>query len=73
MSLCTRNRWGTGSYSNYKETDTQSKKEVDDKLKQIQAERMKQDTYFFNREPTSSPSSSVVTNKLPLKDQQGAK
>ena len=47
MSLCTRNRWGTGSTNNCMPNKTQEAKEAEDKLKKILEERAKQDAKWM--------------------------
>jgi len=60
MSLCTRNRWGTGSSSSSTKSDID--KEMENKLKKMQEERSKQDTMWQSVVTTNS-SSSVVGKK----------
>jgi hypothetical protein len=52
MSLCTRNRWGTGS-SSCSMPKTAEAKIVDDKLKKMMEERTKQDMKWI--QPSSNP------------------
>jgi hypothetical protein len=54
MSSCAIRRWGTGTPC-HKEPATAASKELSDKLKIMQAERMKQDSMW------SSPSASTST------------
>lgn len=58
MSLCTRNRWGSGNTSSFPNSGTNdtAKKEMEEKLKKIKEERDKMDTMW-------SITSSVVGNK----------
>jgi len=59
MSLCTRNRWGTGSSSSCggSSSKTDESKKMDDKLKQMMAERAKQDTRWLpNQTDANKPS-----------------
>lgn len=66
MSLCTRNRWGTGSCSTTK-TETIAQKEMNEKFKKLMDERNKLDTIWINQttlSTSSDVSSKVVDNKL---------
>jgi hypothetical protein len=68
MSLCTRNRWGTGNCSNG--TRSETNKEMEDKLKKMREERNKQDTMWTQPTTTIESSSSnpyvstVLTSKV---------
>jgi hypothetical protein len=47
MSLCTRNRWGTGSCNSYiPKTQELRGNEMEDKLKRMMADRAKQDNIW---------------------------
>ena len=59
MSLCTRNRWGTGSCSTPSRSETN--KEMEDKLKKMREERNKQDTMWT--QPTTSTDSKLSNSK----------
>lgn len=52
MSLCTRNRWGTGSSSSNSRSEID--KEMENKLKKMQEERVKQDTMWTQTTTTES-------------------
>lgn len=66
MSTCTRNRWGTGNQSCYKD-ETKQSNELVDKLKKMNEERNKQDTMWIT--PIQSTSSSTLAdNKLRGRD-----
>jgi hypothetical protein len=59
MSLCTRNRWGTGSCSTPSRSETD--KEMEEKLKKMREERNKQDTMWT--QPTTSTDSKLSNTK----------
>jgi len=46
--LCTRNRWGQGTSNCLNVPTTEEAKKMDDKLKQMMAERAKQDIMWTN-------------------------
>ena len=55
MSLCTRNRWGTGSSSTSSYVPkNQEAKDMEDKLKKMMAERTKQDTIWIQPNPNNN-------------------
>ena len=56
MSLCTRNRWGSGTNC---VKETSGTKEFDDKLKQLMNERNKIDTMWANRGSYTEGNSNV--------------
>jgi hypothetical protein len=60
MSLCTRNRWGTGS-SCSSNSRSEIDKEMENKLKKMQEERVKQDTMWTQTTTESKPY--VLTSK----------
>ena len=53
MSLCTRNRWGTGS-SCSSNSRSEIDKEMENKLKKMQEERVKQDTMWTQTTTTTN-------------------
>jgi len=60
MSLCTKNRWGTGSCSTSPHSETN--KEMEDKLKKMREERDKQDT-MWTQPTTTMTRSSIKMDK----------
>ena len=56
MSLCTRNRWGSGTNC---VKETSGTKEFDDKLKQLMNERNKIDTIWTNKGAYTEGNSNV--------------
>jgi hypothetical protein len=62
MSLCTRNRWGTG-VSSSSNTRSDTDKEMEDKLKKMKDERSKQDTMWI-QEPIATINSSKPNNSI---------
>jgi hypothetical protein len=56
MSLCTRNRWGSGTNC---VKETSGTKEFDDKLKQLMNERNKIDTMWTNKGAYTEGNSNV--------------
>jgi hypothetical protein len=65
MSLCTRNRWGTGSSSSStKSTKSDIDKEMENKLKKMQEERSKQDTMWTQTATTTESKPYVSTSNV---------
>ena len=62
MSLCTRNRWGTGS-SCSSNSRSEIDKEMENKLKKMQEERVKQDTLWTQTTTESKPYVSTSKDK----------
>lgn len=65
MSLCTRNRWGTGS--SYSSSKNEIDKEMETKLKKMRDERNKQDGMWLTAQTTTnidSPKLYVSTSKV---------
>jgi hypothetical protein len=59
MSLCTRNRWGTGSSCSSSRNEID--KEMEEKLKKMREERNKQDT-MWTKPTTSTDSKLSITS-----------
>jgi hypothetical protein len=53
MSSCARNRWGSGTTSNFRPHETASSREMEERLKAYQSERAKLDTIWTQPQATA--------------------
>lgn len=61
MSSCARNRWGSGTTSNFRPQETASSREMEERLKAYQSERAKLDTIWTQPQSTEQPKQKTQT------------